>query len=190
LVFQEAKIVSTLPGHSDRVNCTEWLPRHAIQLPIKPAKGSLPLLLASGDASGTIIIWAQQDPLSKLAATTPPKTLRENFVLAIRIPAAHSRAVTCLVSHVLANPRSNPNPKALLVSTSSDGTVKIWGVGEGGSGQGLVEVNCVQTILVGPKAMMSAAVIELSQGGEGLLLALGGLDNAVHLYVGSGDLQV
>jgi WD40 repeat protein len=181
--------VSTLPGHSVRVNCTEWLPRHAIQLPPEPAEGSLPLLLASGDAAGTIIIWAQQDPLSKVAASTPPKTFREDFVLAFGIPAAHSRAVTCLVSHVLVNPLGNP--KALLVSTSSDGTVKIWGIGKGGgSGQGLVEVNCIQTIPVGPKAMMSAAVTELSHGGEGLLLALGGLDTAVHLYVGSGDLQV
>lgn len=181
----------TLPGHSDRVNCTEWLPRHAVQLPTEPAVGSLPLLLISGDASGTIIVWAQHNPLSRVAATTLPKTFRADFVLAFRIPAAHSRAVTCLVSHVLVHPRSIPNPKALLVSTSSDGTVKIWGVDEGGgSGKGLVEVNCVQTIPVGPKAMMSAAVTELSHGGEGLLLALGGLDNAVHLYVGSGDLQV
>ena len=91
------------------------------------------------------------------------------------------------------NPPDNlaETPEALLVSTSSDGTVKIWGISKGqGPGQGLVETKCVQTISVGPKVMMSAAVTALSEGGPSLLLALGGLDNAVHLYTSSEQLQV
>ncbi|GAQ91522.1 hypothetical protein KFL_008000030 [Klebsormidium nitens] len=202
---EDVRVLTTLPGHSDRVNCTEWLPRHSAGLPTNhanhpvnppgnhpanPAPSPLPLILASGDASGTIFLWGQQ---STSRQDQPRDTSEPNFVSVAHIPTAHSGAVTCLVSHVrTVTPSVHPARiiEALLVSTSSDGTVKIWGISKGGgSGQGLVETTCVQTISVGPKVMMSAAMTALSERGSRLLLALGGLDNAVHLYTSSEHLQ-
>lgn len=208
-ILQDAKVVTTLPGHLDRVNCTEWLPRHSADIPenyanplVNPpgnrpanqAANRLPLLLASGDASGAVFLWGQQSTPLPDSNDQPSDTADHNFVAVARIPTAHSGAVTCLVGHALNNnPSANPvaTPDALLVSTSSDGTVKIWGITKGaGPEQGLVETKCIQTISVGPKVMMSAAVTMLSEGGASLLLALGGLDNAVHLYTSSEQLQV
>ncbi len=72
------------------------------------------------------------------------------------------------------------NSSMMLVSTSSDGNVKIWRRNEPRSTQW----TCCQTIKFWPKIVDCSAVVRVTNGTAaiGMVLALAGMDAQIHLY--------
>eukprot|EP00252_Welwitschia_mirabilis_P027284 TRINITY_DN9322_c0_g3_i1.p1 TRINITY_DN9322_c0_g3~~TRINITY_DN9322_c0_g3_i1.p1 ORF type:complete len:854 (-),score=210.17 TRINITY_DN9322_c0_g3_i1:1-2562(-) len=159
---QDAKILTTLSGHEDIVSCVEWLPKN------KDAYREIGDLqehyLLSGSVDGAIIIWGYMISDGK-------------WRQALQVPEKHQKAVTCITSYM----RRPSN--ALFASTSSDGTVCIWEVCFPAQTGGGLELSLLQKILVGAKTMVAVSLTELPGVRETCILAMGGLDNKVHLYV-------
>lgn len=160
---QAAKILTTLPGHKDIVNCVEWLPRSK---DICKYSGLLEEhFLLSGSADGVIIIWA---------CLLSHKKWRQ----VLQVPKSHEKGITCIAGLII-------SPlEALFASTSSDGTVHIWEVGFPSQNGGDFKLSLLQVISVGSRAMAALSLSELPGNAADWILAMGGLDNKVHLYVG------
>lgn len=160
---QAAKILTTLPGHKDVVNCVEWLPRSK---DICKYSGLLEEhFLLSGSADGVIIIWAYLLSHKKWRQVS-------------QVPKSHEKGVTCIAGLML------NQLEALFASTSSDGTVHIWEVGFPSQNGGDFKLSLLQVISVGSRAMAALSLSELPGNAADWILAMGGLDNKVHLYVG------
>ncbi|GLJ29453.1 hypothetical protein SUGI_0580580 [Cryptomeria japonica] len=160
---QAARILTTLPGHKDIVNCVEWLPRNKDIC--KHDYGSLEeQFLLSGSADGVIIIWAYLPSQSKCRQVS-------------QVPKSHEKGVTCISGAML------NNLEGLFASSSSDGTVCVWEVGFPSQSGGDCNLSMLQTIHVGTRTMVALALAELPGNAADWILAMGGLDNKVHLYV-------
>nr|ATB19569.1 putative ATELP2 [Cupressus duclouxiana] len=160
---QAARILTTLPGHKDIVNCVEWLPRNKdiYKFDYGPLEEQF---LLSGSADGVIMIWAYL-----------PSHNKWRWVL--QVPKSHEKGVTCIAGAML------NNLDGLFVSSSSDGTVYVWEVGFPSQSGGDCNLSMLQTIHVGTRTMVSLALAELPGNAADWILAMGGLDNKVHLYV-------
>lgn len=160
---QAAKILTTLPGHKEVVSCVEWLPRSK---DICKYSGLLEeYFLLSGSADGVIIIWAYLLSLRKWRQV-------------LQVPKSHEKGVTCIAGLMLSN------VEALFASTSSDSTVHIWEAGFPSQTGGDFKLTLLQDISVGSRAMAALSLSELPGNAADWILAMGGLDNKVHIYVG------
>lgn len=179
--LQEARLLGTLLGHNDRVNCVRWLPACALR-PGQPAA------LASGASDGSVRIW-QWTP------GTPGQPWRLTAVL-----QAHAAPVTSLAVLPL------PAGGMLLVSTAGDGEAAVWEssplrpcdnssrVDSTGSAAGAAAAAAAvppeqdtwrlrQRIALGHSLPGCAALAPLPADPGWLLLALGGVDSAVRLFL-------
>ncbi|XP_062846773.1 elongator complex protein 2 [Trichomycterus rosablanca] len=109
--------------------------------------------LVSGGSDNNVIVWEEQD--GQFGATT--------------VCSGHSGPV-CAVDGLFLSPT-----KSLLASTSSDSTVKLWTYSNG-------TAECLQTIPFGSGFMMDVS-LALLPGSKVPVLACGGDDSKVHLYV-------
>ncbi|KAM0015317.1 putative transcription factor WD40-like family [Helianthus debilis subsp. tardiflorus] len=158
---QSAKILSTLPGHKATVNCTHWLPSSKFAF---KATGWEKHYLLSGDAEGVIILWEF--------------SLAENkWKYVSQLPKSHNKGVTCITAIVTSQ------TEAIFASTSSDCVVNVWKVDLPASG-GDCTVTCLDTLSTGLKPMVTLSLAELPGSTTHLILAMGGLDNKIHLYRG------
>ncbi|XP_076912812.1 elongator complex protein 2-like [Bidens hawaiensis] len=158
---QSAKILTTLPGHKASVNCTHWLPSTKFAF---KATGWEKHYLLSGDAEGVIILWEF--------------TLAENkWKYVSQLPKSHQKGVTCITAIVTFQ------NEAIVASTSSDCVVNVWKLDLPAFG-GDRTVTCLDTIFVGLKPMVTLSLAELPGSTTNLILAMGGLDNKIHLYRG------
>ncbi|KAI7734688.1 hypothetical protein M8C21_032107, partial [Ambrosia artemisiifolia] len=158
---QTAKILTTLPGHKASVNCTHWLPSSKFAF---KATGWEKHYLLSGDAEGVIILWEF--------------SLAENkWKYVSQLPKSHKKGVTCITAIVTSQ------TEAIFASTSSDCVVNVWKVDLPASG-GDCTVTCLDTLSAGIKPMVTLSLAELPGSTTRLILAMGGLDNKIHLYVG------
>ncbi|KAJ7525449.1 hypothetical protein O6H91_17G051700 [Diphasiastrum complanatum] len=161
---QKASILATLPGHKDHVNCVEWLPRH--RLNVKDDSVADEEFLLSGSADGVIMLWGH-------------RTSTDKWRNALHLSTAHEKSVTCISGMTLSG------LDALFVSTSSDGTVRIWKLRLPAQAGGDCSVALLQSINVGVRVMVAVTLAFLPRNSEYIILAMGGLDNQIHLYVGT-----
>lgn len=160
---QAAKILTTLPGHKEVVSCVEWLPRSK---DICKYSGLLEEhFLLSGSADGVIIIWAYL--LS-----------HKKWRKVLQVPKSHEKGVTCIAGLMLSK------SEALFASISSDCAVHIWEVLFPSQTGGDFKLSLLQVISAGSRAMTALSLSELPGNAADWILAMGGLDNKVHLYVG------
>ncbi|GFP84690.1 elongator complex protein 2 [Phtheirospermum japonicum] len=159
-----AQILTTLPGHKAFVNCTHWLPSSKFAF---KAKNLQRHYLLSGDADGTILLWEF--------------SLADNKVLwrnVLQVPQKHKKGVTCISAIMVSQ------TDAFFASSSSDGTVSIWEVIIPSISEGECKLSCLDTLLVGKKPMVTLSLVELPGNNGQLALAMGGLDNKIHIYSG------
>ncbi|XP_071696930.1 elongator complex protein 2 isoform X2 [Rutidosis leptorrhynchoides] len=154
---QTAKILTTLPGHKASVNCTHWLPNNKFAFKANLWKKQY---LLSGDAEGVIILWEY--------------SLAENkWRYVSQLVQSHKKGVTCITSIVISE------TEAIFASTSSDCVVNVWKIVLPAS-----EVSCLDSLSTGLKPMVTLSLMELPGSTTYLLMAMGGLDNKIHLYCG------
>ncbi|XP_053099846.1 elongator complex protein 2 isoform X2 [Hemicordylus capensis] len=97
---QKRKVVGTLNGHTERVNCVQWIHRN---------DGSYEAQLISGGSDKLLIIW---------------ETRNEELVNCIRLEG-HTESICALDAIYLSN-ESPSEASVLVASAASDSTVRIW----------------------------------------------------------------
>ncbi|XP_057962686.1 elongator complex protein 2 [Malania oleifera] len=157
-----AQILTTLPGHKAAVNCTQWLPSNKYAFKAKQLEQQY---LLSGDANGTIILW-------ELSLT------EGKWRHVLQLPQSHNKGVTCITG-IMAS-----ETEAIFASCSSDGTVYVWEMVLPYNIGGNCKLSCLESLSVGSKAMVALSLAELPGNTGHIVLAMGGLDNKVHLYTG------
>lgn len=157
-----AQILTTLPGHKASVNCTYWLPNAKFAFKAKEMERHF---LLSGDADGVIILWEFS-------------ILEKKWRHALQVPQPHKKGVTCITGIMMSQ------KNAVFASTSSDGSVNVWELVFPCSGGGDCKLSCVESLSVGSKTMVALSLAELPGNSGHLVLAMGGLDNKIHLYCG------
>ncbi|KAL4574487.1 hypothetical protein LXL04_021319 [Taraxacum kok-saghyz] len=156
-----AKILTTLPGHKASVNCTHWLPssKFAFQ-----ATSWEKHYLLSGDAEGAIILWEFSPAEDKWSNVS-------------QLLQSHKKGVTCITAFLTSQ------TEAIIASTSSDCVVNIWKIVLPSSGSDCT-ITCLDSLSTGLKPMVTLSLAELPGNPAHFILAMGGLDNKVHLYCG------
>ncbi|KAK1553454.1 hypothetical protein Q3G72_035458 [Acer saccharum] len=157
-----AQILTTLPGHKASVNCTHWLPCNKFAFKAKHLEYHY---LLSGDADGVIILWE---------FSIADKKWRH----VLQLPQSHKKGVTCITGIMVSQ------TDAIFASTSSDGVVNVWEMIFPSTPGGDCTVSCLESLFVGSKPMVALSLAELPGNTGHLVLAMGGLDNKVHLYCG------
>ncbi|ORX62251.1 WD40 repeat-like protein [Hesseltinella vesiculosa] len=147
-------IKETLPGHSGRVICVDFIERGYDTNPDQ-------LAIVSGSADNTAKIWKLHNGQWINSATLTGST------------GAVETIATLNVERVQGD-------KDLIVTGSADGTIRIWErtVQDGASDQ----VECVQTINCGNKYPMSLALAYLP-GSSTPVIASGHTDKVINIYV-------
>ncbi|KAG6757723.1 hypothetical protein POTOM_038045 [Populus tomentosa] len=156
-----AQILTTLPGHKASVNCTHWIPSTKFAFKAKQLDRHY---LLSGDTDGAIILWE---------LTLADKKWRQ----VLQLPQSHKKGVTCITGIMVSE------TDAIFASTSSDGTVYVWELVLPSAG-GECKLSCLETLFVGSKPMVALSLAELPGHSGHMVLAIGGLDNKIHLYCG------
>ncbi|KAK9277734.1 hypothetical protein L1049_007281 [Liquidambar formosana] len=157
-----ARILTTLPGHKASVNCTHWLPSNKFAFKAKQLERHF---LLSGDADGAINLWE--------VSLSDRKWRR-----VLQVPQPHKKGVTCISGIMVSQ------TDAMFASTSSDGTVNVWEVILPSTVEGDCKLSCLDSLFVGLKPMVALSLAELPGNTGHIVLAIGGLDNKVHLYCG------
>ncbi|XP_027363697.1 elongator complex protein 2 [Abrus precatorius] len=159
---KSAQILTTLPGHKAVVNCTHWLPTGKFLFKAKHLEQHY---LLSGDADGAIILWE----LSLIDG---------KWRQVLQVPQLHKKGVTCINGIMVSQ------TEAMFASTSSDGTVCVWGLVFPPTGRGDCKLSCLDSFSVGSKSMVALSLAELPGDSGQIVLAMGGLDNKIRLYCG------
>ncbi|XP_077216433.1 elongator protein 2 isoform X2 [Tasmannia lanceolata] len=121
--------------------------------------------LLSGSADGVIIVWGM--------------SLKEGkWRHVLQAPQSHKKGVTCMKGIMVTG------TVAIFASTSSDGSVFLWEFVFPSRTGGDCKLSCLQFLNVGSKPMVAISLAELPGSSDYIVLALGGLDNKVHLYCG------
>ncbi|CAA0839824.1 Elongator complex protein 2 [Striga hermonthica] len=157
-----AQILTTLPGHKASVNCTQWLP--SSKFAFKATNLERHYLL-SGDADGAIFLWE-----FSLSA--------KKWRNVLQVPDKHKKGVTCISAIMLSQ------TDALFASSSSDGIVSLWELILPSTSGGECELSCLDTLYVSKKPMVALSLTDLPGNSGHLALAMGGLDNKIHIYSG------
>ncbi|PKI59817.1 hypothetical protein CRG98_019823 [Punica granatum] len=157
-----AQILTTLPGHKAAVNCTHWLPSNKFAF---RAKNMERHYLVSGDADGAIMLWELS-------------IIDQKWKHVLQVPQSHKKGVTCIAAIVISD------RAAMFATTSSDGTAHVYEAVLPSSTGDECTVSHVESIPVGSKAMVTISLAQLPGSAGQIVLAMGGLDNKIHLYCG------
>ncbi|CAL5209984.1 unnamed protein product [Lathyrus oleraceus] len=159
---KSAQILTTLPGHKAVVNCTHWLPTSKFLFKAKELERHY---LLSGDADGAIILWELTLVDGKWRQVS-------------QVPQSHKKGVTCINGIMVSQ------TEAMFASTSSDGSVCVWELVFPLTSNGDCKLLCLESFSVGSKSMVALSMAELPGCSGQIVLAMGGLDNKIHLYCG------
>ncbi|KAF7808839.1 elongator complex protein 2 [Senna tora] len=159
---KSAQILTTLPGHKAVVNCTHWLPSSKFAFKAKQFEQHY---LLSGDADGAIILW-------ELSLTDG------KWRHVLQVPQSHKKGVTCINGIMVSQ------TEVMFASTASDGTVCVWELIFPMTKEGDCKLSCLESFTVGTKSMVALSLAELPGNNGQIVLAMGGLDNKIHLYCG------
>ncbi|XP_058091414.1 elongator complex protein 2 [Magnolia sinica] len=157
-----AQILTTLPGHKSIVNCTHWLPTNKDAFKVQHKEEHFVL---SGSADGVIMVWGISHKERKWRCV-------------MQVPQPHKNGVTCITGIMVSQ------TVAMFASTSSDGTIFVWEMVFPSSTGGDCKLSCVDSLVVGSRPMVALSLAELPGNTGHIVLAMGGLDNKVHLYCG------
>lgn len=158
-----SQILTTLSGHKGSVNCTHWIPTSKFAFQAKELNQHF---LLSGDTDGAIILWEYS-------------LMDRKWRYVLNVPESHKKGVTCITA-IMVSPS-----EAIFASTSSDGTVSIWELILPSTLGNECKLSCLDSLSVGKKPMVALSLAELPDNATGhLILAMGGLDNKIHLYCG------
>ncbi|XP_010932527.2 elongator complex protein 2 isoform X1 [Elaeis guineensis] len=162
---ENAQILTTLPGHKAVVNCTQWLPTSKDAFKVQDLQMHH---LLSGSADGVIMVWEVH-------------LKQREWRHVLQVPEMHKKGVTCLTGMMTSH------TVAIFASSSSDGIVLVWEMVLPSIAGGDCKVSCLESLSVGSKPMVTLSLAELpgDAGCTGdLVLAMGGLDQKIHLYCG------
>ncbi|XAR52455.1 hypothetical protein NMG60_11020544 [Bertholletia excelsa] len=159
---ETAQVLTTLPGHKASVNCTYWLPCAKFAFKAKHWERHY---LLSGDSEGAIILWELS-------------LVDKKWRYVLQAPQPHKKGVTCMTGILISQ------TDAIFASTSSDGIVNVWELVLPSSSDGGCNLSCLDSIFVGSKPMVALSLAELAASTGHLILAMGGVDNKIHLYCG------
>lgn len=157
-----AKILTTLPGHKASVNCTHWLPSSKFAF---KAKGLERHFLVSGDADGIMILWEYH-------------LTGKKWRHVLELPHLHTKGVTCINGIMISH------NEAVFASTSSDCTTNVWELVFPSNAEDDCRLSCLLSLSIGSKPMLTLSLSELPGSPGRLVLAFGGLDNKIFLYLG------
>ncbi|XP_047341599.1 elongator complex protein 2 [Impatiens glandulifera] len=157
-----AQILTTLPGHKASVNCTHWLPSNKFSFMATKLKQHY---LLSGDANGCIILWELSLP-------------DKNWKYILQLPESHKKGVTCISGIMISQ------TDAMFASSSSDGTVHVWELIFPSMSGGDCKLSLLQSFSAGTKPMVAVSLAKLPGNNGRIVIALGGLDNKIHLFCG------
>ncbi|KAB1205610.1 Elongator complex protein 2 [Morella rubra] len=160
--WQTAQILTTLPGHKAAVNCTQWLPNNKFAFKAKQLERHY---LLSGDADGIIILWELSLHDGKWRNV-------------LQVPKSHKKGVTCITGILVSQ------TEAIFASTSSDGAVCVWEMLFPSTSGEDCKLFCVESLSIGSKPMVALSLAELPGNTGHIVLAMGGLDNRIHIYCG------
>ncbi|XP_063778997.1 elongator complex protein 2 isoform X2 [Pseudophryne corroboree] len=144
---QKKTVITTLNGHSGRVNCVLWIQKHDCSAETE---------LVSGGSDNKVIIWKTKDYQCVHAD----------------VLEGHTEAV-CAV-HAVYMPTDSEDD-LLVASAASDCTVRIWL-------RSKLTTECLQTLSFGNGFVLDVCLSFLP-GSQVPILACGGDDSQVHLYV-------
>ncbi|KAM9308799.1 elongator complex protein 2 [Gastrophryne carolinensis] len=147
---EEYKVISTLNGHTERVNCVQW-----IQKPDCSAENEL----VSGASDKKVIIWKLQD-----------FQCVQKYVL-----EGHTETV-CATHAVY---RAESEDDLFVASAASDCTVRIWLRSQS-------KAECLQ-VLSFANGFILTVCLSFLPGSEVPILACGGDDSRIHLFVKPDD---
>uniref|UniRef100_A0A2P2J6D7 Elongator complex protein 2 n=1 Tax=Rhizophora mucronata TaxID=61149 RepID=A0A2P2J6D7_RHIMU len=159
---KSAQILTTLPGHKASVNCTHWIPSNKFAY---KAKHFGQHYLLSGDVDGVIILWELS-------------LIDKKWRQVLQLPQSHKKGITCITGIMLSE------TDAVFASTSSDGVVCIWELVLPSTPESECRLSCLDTHLVGSRPMVALALAALPGNSGHIVIAMGGLDNKIHLYCG------
>ncbi|KAL0372653.1 UNVERIFIED_CONTAM: Elongator complex protein 2 [Sesamum calycinum] len=145
---ETAQILTTLPGHSAYVNCTQWLPSSKFAFKAKNLERHY---LLSGDADGTIFLW-------EYSLADRSGGMCYKYQKSIRKVLHALLQLCCLIQMLYLH-----HPVLMC---------------------GECKLSCLDSIFVGKKPMVALSLVELPGGSRHLALAMGGLDNKIHIYSG------
>ncbi|KAL8579062.1 hypothetical protein ACOMHN_036001 [Nucella lapillus] len=153
---QAAGTLCMLTSHTDRVNCARW---------IRSTNGSCEKEVISCSVDGTAIVW-QFDFHTRQSKQTA-------------VLRGHTGPVTVgAAMHLGTDPEATgQHPETLLVTASSDSTVRVWR-----RNATCCEVTEVQTLTFGTGFALDLSLI-LIPGSQIPMLACGADDHKVHLFV-------
>ncbi|KAH3719324.1 hypothetical protein DPMN_062155 [Dreissena polymorpha] len=150
----QARVLHTLSGHKANVNCVKWISKYTDGLETE---------LVSGSVDNSIMVWGKQG---------------DKFVLQQTL-TDHQGAVTALDAAYLTAEDSLPQGtqlRAVIVSASTDSTVKIW---IRNSDKGFIHK---QNINFGCGFALDLSLIRVP-GSETMMLAAASDDMKVHIYM-------
>ncbi|KAL8142019.1 hypothetical protein V2J09_015051 [Rumex salicifolius] len=157
-----SQILTTLSGHKGSVNCTHWIPTSKFAFQAKELNQHY---LLSGDTDGVLILWEYS-------------LIDKKWRYVLNVPESHKKGVTCITA-IMVSPT-----EAIFASTSSDGTVGIWILMLPSTSGNDCKLSSIDSLSVGKKPMVALSLAELPDNAGHLILAMGGLDNKIHLYCG------
>ncbi|CAN1311759.1 Elongator complex protein 2 [Linum perenne] len=157
-----ARILTTVPGHKASVNCTQWIPSTKFAFRAQRLERHY---LLSGDSEGVIILWEFS-------------LIDTQWRQVMKLPQLHKKGVTCIAGIMVSQTDS------IFASSSSDGVVNIWDLVLPFTPGGECKLSCFESLSVGSKPMVALSLAELPGSSEHIVLAMGGLDNKIHVYCG------
>ncbi|CAI0447363.1 unnamed protein product [Linum tenue] len=98
--------------------------------------------------------------------------------LVMQLPQLHKKGVTCITGIMVSL------TDTIFASSSSDGAVHLWELILPCSPGGECKLSCFESLSVGSKPMVALSLAELPGNSEHITLAMGGLDNKIHMYWG------
>nr|XP_054767769.1 elongator complex protein 2-like [Lytechinus pictus] len=168
-------VLSVLTGHKNRVNCVRWIETDQCgsgHVQGQDLDGDLELV--SGSTDGSLILWGGPVGKITLSSILPGHTGSVTAVDALTIPISSESGIA---------------QRTLIISTSTDSTVRIWerigrkeqGGVDGGAGEGdpvFVEKQCIS---FGSGFAVDVALTVIGSSNVPLV-GVGGDDCKVHLY--------
>ncbi|CAL9157069.1 elongator complex protein 2-like [Musa acuminata AAA Group] len=159
---QTAQILTTLPGHKAVVNCTQWLPSSKDAFKVQHAEVHY---LLSGSSDGVLIVWEMD-------------LKKREWRSILQVSDVHKKGVTCLSGLIISH------TTAMFASASSDGLVVIWELVLPYATLRDCKISCLESLSVGSKPMVALSLADLPGESGHVILAMGGLDQKIHIYLG------
>ncbi|XP_037119720.1 elongator complex protein 2 isoform X2 [Syngnathus acus] len=158
---QERRVLSMLNGHTARVNAVQWVYKE---------DGGAETHLVSGGSDSRILLWAAQNGEGNLCRQGAQFPSCVQFVQSVECKG-HTGAV-CAVDALYVG------TSILVASAAADSSVRLWRCGD------TKEAECLHSLTLGNGFVMDVS-LALLPGTRVPVLACGGDDSRVHLYVQS-----